>query len=79
VTPYGTARTDTILAEKLAKSAGDSATMEDYCHSFEHSIEFQIVFLQHLYGPGVRILPILVGSFASSLVRGGMPDGRGRA
>ncbi len=35
--------------------------MEDYCHSVEHSIEFQVLFLQHLYGPQIRILPILCG------------------
>ena len=30
--------------------------MEDYCHAVEHSIEFQVVMLQHIYGPKVRIL-----------------------
>ena len=74
VTPYGTARTDRTLMEKLARDAGASATMEDYCHSFEHSIEFQVVFLQHLYGPEVKILPILVGSYATSLMSGARPD-----
>ena len=48
--------------------------MEDYCHAVEHSIEFQVLFLQHLYGPEIRILPILCGSFANSIQNGGMPE-----
>ena len=40
-----------------------AATMEDYCHAVEHSIEFQVLFLQHLYGPDIRILPIFCGSY----------------
>ncbi len=74
ITPYGTARTDAALVDRIAAHAGSSATIEDYCHSFEHSIEFQVVFLQHLYGPDVKILPILVGSYATSLMTGNPPD-----
>ena len=44
------------------------------CHAVEHSIEFQTVFLQHLYGPDVRILPILCGPFVKSLYEGGLPE-----
>ena len=33
-----------------------------------------MVFLQHLYGPDIRILPILCGAFARSLYEGGMPE-----
>jgi AmmeMemoRadiSam system protein B len=48
--------------------------MEDYCHAVEHSIEFQVLFLQYLYGPNIRILPILCGSFAHSIYQGGKPE-----
>jgi MEMO1 family protein len=48
--------------------------MEDYCHAVEHSIEFQVVFLQHLYGPDVKVLPILCGPFVKSIYEGGMPE-----
>ena len=48
--------------------------MEDYCHSIEHSIEFQVLFLQYLYGPDIRILPILCGSYARSIYGGGAPE-----
>jgi AmmeMemoRadiSam system protein B len=48
--------------------------MEDYCHAIEHSIEFQVLFLQYLYGPNISILPILCGSFARSIYQGGSPE-----
>jgi AmmeMemoRadiSam system protein B len=71
VTPYGKARTATDLVDRLSAAAPDSILMEDYCHAVEHSIEFQVVFLQHVFGPDIRILPILCGSFANSLYGGG--------
>ncbi len=73
-TPYGCAVTDRALVDELAGKAAASVAMEDYCHSFEHSIEFQIAFLQHLYGPEVKILPILCGSYAKSIYMGGKPE-----
>src|SRR5260370_18377272 len=48
--------------------------MEDYCHAVEHSIEFQVVFLQHLFGPSIRVVPVLCGSLARSLYTGGLPE-----
>jgi AmmeMemoRadiSam system protein B len=74
VTPFGQSITDIALVDELSRGAGDAATMEDYCHSFEHTIEFQVIFLQHLFGPGVRIVPILCGSYARSLYQGGLPE-----
>jgi MEMO1 family protein len=73
-TPFGEAQTDTALVDRLASEAGRGAFMEDYCHAVEHSIEFQVIFLQHLFGPNIRILPILCGSYARSLYQGGMPE-----
>jgi AmmeMemoRadiSam system protein B len=60
-TPLGEAQTDAALVDALAQRAGDGVQIEDYCHAVEHSIEFQVLFLQRLYGPRVRILPILCG------------------
>ena len=74
LTPFGEATTDTRLVDELARSAGIAAAMEDYCHAIEHSIEFQVVFLQHLFGPRIRILPVLCGSYARSLFNGGFPE-----
>lgn len=74
LTPFGEAQTDLDLVSELSQRAGDAIRMEDYCHSVEHSIEFQIVFLQHLYGPRVRVLPILCGPFVKSIYESGMPE-----
>jgi MEMO1 family protein len=73
-TPFGETITDTALVDRLDAAAGDGVFLEDYCHAVEHSIEFQVVFLQHLFGPRIRILPILCGSYARSLYQGGMPE-----
>lgn len=74
VTPYGAARTDIGLVEELTRLAPDAIGTEDYCHSVEHSIEFQVVFLQSIFGADVRVLPILCGSFFRSIYQGGMPE-----
>jgi len=74
VTPFGEARTDTGLVDELARAAGGAVRMEDYCHSVEHSIEFQVVFLQWIFGPDVQVLPILCGSYFRSIYGGGMPE-----
>ena len=74
VTPFGETETNTALVDRLAARGGDAVLMEDYCHSFEHTVEFQVVFLQHIYGPDIRILPILCGQFANSLYVGGAPE-----
>lgn len=73
-TPLGDARTEIALVDRLAAAAPDAVNMEDYCHRNEHSIEFQVAFLQHVYGPDIRILPILCGPYAKSLLEGGMPE-----
>jgi AmmeMemoRadiSam system protein B len=73
-TPLGEAVTDLALVNELAEKSPEAVNMEDYCHSVEHSIEFQVLFLQHIYGPDVRIVPILCGSYARSIYQGGMPE-----
>jgi AmmeMemoRadiSam system protein B len=73
-TPLGDAQPDTALVDWLAKRGGAGVQMEDYCHSFEHTVELQVIFLQHMLGPDVKILPVLVGSFARSIYQGGAPE-----
>ena len=74
LTPLGEARTDVALVDELERNAPQAVRMEDYCHAIEHSIEFQVLFLQHIYGPDVKILPLLCGSFARSVYQGGAPE-----
>jgi len=73
-TPMGDARTDRALVDRLASRGGPAVSMEDFCHSFEHTVELQIIFLQHMLGADVKVLPILCGSFARSLYQGGNPE-----
>jgi AmmeMemoRadiSam system protein B len=73
-TPFGATLTDARLVDRLARAAGAAARVEDYCHAVEHSIEFQVVFLQHLFGPHIRILPILCGPFVEGPGAGKPPE-----
>jgi MEMO1 family protein len=73
-TPMGEAANDTRLVDWLAKRAPAAVEMEDFCHSFEHTIELNLIFLQHALGATVRILPILCGPFARSVYQGGKPE-----
>jgi len=64
-TPLGLARTDRAFVDQIAEAAGTHLFEDELAHRTEHSIEFQVVFLQYLLG-GQRefsIVPILVGSF----------------
>ena len=74
VTPLGRAATDEALVDELNRKAPSAVVMEDYCHAVEHSIEFQVIFLQHLCGPEIRILPVLCGPFGRSLSGDGAPE-----
>ena len=69
--PYRTPLGDTTpaldLLEHLQRVAPASIGTEDYCHAVEHSIEFQVLFLQRCFGPNIRVAPILCGSFARSI------------
>jgi MEMO1 family protein len=71
-TPFGTTRIDQTLVVELA--AQPAALAEDYCHAIEHSIEFQVIFLQAIYGADVRILPLLCGSFARTMHAAEFPE-----
>ncbi|HVU53004.1 MAG TPA: AmmeMemoRadiSam system protein B, partial [Polyangia bacterium] len=73
-TPFGATSTDGRIVGALARAAGRAAHVEDYCHAVEHSIEFQVVFLQHLYGPRVKIVPILCGAFVGGPAAGKPPE-----
>src|SRR5205814_2226767 len=73
-TPLGDTTVDDGLVSRIVAAGGEAVCVEDYCHAVEHSIEFQVVFLQHLYGPGVRIVPLLCGAFAAATREDGEPE-----
>lgn len=73
-TPVGGAPVNMDLLRELRREGGAGVLEEDYFFSIEHSVEFQVVFLQYLYGPEVKILPLLCGSYARSIYLGGAPE-----
>jgi MEMO1 family protein len=59
-TPLGRVRCDRDFLEILHKEVPDGLFTEDLSHRTEHTIEFQVLFLQHLYREQeIRILPVL--------------------
>jgi hypothetical protein len=61
-TPLGRVPCDRKAALELQRAAGDTAATNDFVHKSEHSIEFQVLFLQHTLPPGsFSIVPILCG------------------
>ncbi|MCX5799971.1 MAG: AmmeMemoRadiSam system protein B [Candidatus Eisenbacteria bacterium] len=67
-TPLGTASTEKQIVEELLACAPGCVLDNDMPHRHEHSIEFEVVFLQHvLRDPSIHIVPILCGSFRSQL------------
>ena len=56
-TPLGDAPVNEEAARRLV---GGSIRAGESAHIYEHSIEVQIPWLQHLYGPAVQIVPVAV-------------------
>lgn len=75
-TPLGLARTDRAYVDKISALAGDHFFDDELAHRTEHSIEFQVVFLQYLLGESrdYSIVPILVGSFHDLMGREPIDD-----
>jgi len=56
-TPLGNARVDEDLARQLI---GGVVRSDESAHIYEHSVEVQVPWLQHLYGDKVAIVPVAV-------------------
>ncbi len=64
VTPLGTVATDKDAVDLLLEAGDDLICDNDFAHRTEHSIEFQLLYLQHLLGSDkFKIIPILTGNF----------------
>ena len=78
-TPLGCAETDRDIIDMLASGLSYDLTIDDMAHRHEHSIEFQVVLLQHYFrNRSFRILPVLVGSFHNFIHDKTMPGSDGR-
>ena len=58
-TPLGRSEVDQEFAQRLLKALPGLKQEED-AHQWEHSLEVQLPFLQHL-GKGIRIVPVVLG------------------
>jgi len=56
-TPLGDVKIDTETASKIMHESG-VIDLDDSAHTFEHSIEVQLPFLQYLYGATFKFVPI---------------------
>jgi AmmeMemoRadiSam system protein B len=78
-TPLGVTPTDQAYVDRLAKRYGNGLFDDEYgAHLPEHSIELEVVFLQYLYEKRrpIRIVPVVVGSFADCVADGSSPAGK---
>ena len=73
-TPLGTAEADKKLVEAIANELPFDPFVDEFSHRSEHTIEFQVVFLQHLLGERrLTIFPILCGSLHEQISQGISP------
>ena len=49
-TPFGIAKVDEVILNSLIEDLGESILQDEYCHRAEHSVEFQVLLLQYLFG-----------------------------
>lgn len=67
-TPLGVAECERSWVKKLKGVSGDLVAENDFVHRAEHSIEFQLLFLQHLLPKkSYKIVPILCGNLQVGL------------
>src|SRR5262245_57489941 len=63
-TPLGQAPCDTTFVDRVASRLGSEAYRRELVHRDEHSIEFQVIYLQRRFGKRpFTIVPILCGGF----------------
>lgn len=63
-TPFGTITTHQDCIDFLVDETGIDMFESEVMHRTEHSIEFQVVMLNYLFGTDIQIVPILCGSYA---------------
>jgi len=68
-TPLGVVKTDKNWVRRLKRTGEKAVAPHDLAHRQEHSLEFQLIFLQYLYGNDFSLVPILCSSFQRELER----------
>ncbi len=75
-TPLGTVETDKVLIDRLEEKCNWDLYEGEIFHRTEHSIEFQVVFLQHILEgkKNFKIVPVLCNSFHNYVASGTSPS-----
>jgi AmmeMemoRadiSam system protein B len=76
-TSLGVVETDRAYIDRIVGEYGNGLFDDPLAHVGEHSIEIEVVLLQHLFadrGP-IKIVPLLVGSFHDAVAGRHLPDG----
>ncbi|MBN2054798.1 AmmeMemoRadiSam system protein B, partial [bacterium] len=73
-TPLGLVTADQSLLGLLTEACGNQLYTDEFAHRSEHSVEFQVLMLQHIFGQAVpQIVPVLVSNLRSKSDPGGDP------
>jgi AmmeMemoRadiSam system protein B len=73
-TPLGTVQVAQEIVETIAQQLPFDPFHDEFAHRHEHTIEFQVIFLQYLLGElEFTILPILCNSFHDMILGGVSP------
>jgi AmmeMemoRadiSam system protein B len=75
ITPLGDLEVDRELVDAIQSRCPEDLSLDEGVHRSEHSIEFQCVFLRHLFPEPapVKIVPVLCGSFHEAVEKGASP------
>ena len=71
-TPLGIARTDAEFVEALSKRCSFDLFADEFLHRHEHSVELQVIWLQHLFGED-KIVPLICAGFEHLVEPGDSP------
>jgi len=74
-TPLGRVKTDRTFIDSIAKKCKNDFFTDEFVHRNEHSIEFQVLFLQYLFRNEleISIVPVLCSSINHVVGRGSSP------
>lgn len=74
-TPFGTVNTDTEIIDYLENGSEQDIFDNEIAFRTEHSIEFQVIFLQHILKDrkDITIIPVLCNSFDNFIRKGISP------
>jgi len=75
-TPLGTVVTDTDFVDALQKRSGRDLFADEFLHRGEHSVELELVLVQHLCRKAeteFKIVPVLCGGFTDAMAQDKSP------